>query len=108
MLAEFLHVVTDARRFARPLEMSEARRVALEWWTAREVEQVYPDEEATRLFLSWMEQHRLGRKRLLDTQLAATYRRAGVTSLLTTNPGDFGIFGEFTCLVPADFGPVAG
>lgn len=100
VLAEFLHIVTDQRRFARPLEMIVARRIALEWWMGREVEQVFPDAEATQLFLAWMERHRLGRKRLLDTQLAATYRQAGITSLLTTNPSDFGIFGEFGCLVP--------
>ena len=82
--------------------MASARHVALQWWTAREVKQVFPDEEATQLFLAWVEQHRLGRKRLLDTQLAATYVRAGITSLLTTNPGDFGSFQEFTCLVPAN------
>ena len=101
VLAEFLHVVTDQRRFARPLDMSVARRIASEWWMGREVEQVFPDTDSTRLFLAWMEQHRLGRKRLLDTQLAATYRSRGVVSILTTNPGDFGIFGEFTCLTPA-------
>lgn len=101
VLAEFMHVVTDQRRFAKPLEMTVARRHALEWWMGREVEQVCPDAKSTQLFLVWMERHRLGRKRLLDTQLVATYRRAGVTSLLTTNPGDFGIFGEFTCLTPA-------
>ena len=101
VLAEFVHVVTDQRRFARPLDMTVARRIASEWWLGREVDQVFPDEAATQLFLTWMERQRLGRKRLLDTQLAATYRQAGITSLLTTNPGDFGIFGGFTCLTPA-------
>jgi hypothetical protein len=37
----------------------------------------------------------------LDTLLAATYLRAGVLSLLTTNPSDFGVFGVFTCITPA-------
>jgi predicted nucleic acid-binding protein len=101
VLAEFMHVVTDPRRFARPLDMIAAWRVALEWWTAREIDHAFPNDGATQLFLQWVEQHRLGRKRLLDTQLAATYRNAGVTSLLTTNPGDFEIFGMFTCLTPA-------
>lgn len=101
VLAEFLHIVTDPRRFVRPLNFNAARRIASGWWTGREVVQVFPDNEGTDLFLAWMEQYRLGRKRLLDTQLAATYRRAGITSLLTTNPGDFEIFGEFTCLTPA-------
>lgn len=102
VLAEFLHIVTDARRFARPLDMPTARSIALQWWTAREVEHAFPDDEATQHFLAWMDKHRLGRKRLLDTQLAATYRRAGLMSLLTTNPGDFEVLGEFTCLVPAN------
>jgi len=42
----------------------------------------------------------LGRKRLLDTLLAATYLRAGIRSLLTTNPADFAVFGAFTCITP--------
>ena len=42
----------------------------------------------------------LGRKRLLDTLLAATYWQAGIQSLLTTNPADFGVFGTFRCITP--------
>jgi hypothetical protein len=42
----------------------------------------------------------LGRKRLLDTLLAATYRQAGVHSLLTTNAADVGVFGTFVCITP--------
>jgi hypothetical protein len=38
----------------------------------------------------------LGRKRLLDTQLAATYAAAGVTELLTANSADFAVFGVFS------------
>ena len=30
--------------------------------------------------------------------LAATYRAAGVTSLLTLNSEDFAVFGEFACV----------
>lgn len=101
VFAEFMHIITDSRRFARPLDTPTVRGIALQWWMTREVEQIYPDQEATRLFLAWMDRYCLSRKRLLYTQLAATYRRAGVTSLLTTNPGDFEVFGEFACLVPA-------
>lgn len=32
--------------------------------------------------------------------LAATYRTAGVRSLLTTNPRDFTVLGEFDCVTP--------
>lgn len=100
VLAEFIHIVTDPRRFARPLDMKAARQVAEQWWTAREVVRVFPDDAATRQFLSWLEQFSLGRKRLLDTLLAATYLQAGISSLLTTNPADFGVFGAFACITP--------
>jgi predicted nucleic acid-binding protein len=100
VLAEFIHIVTDPRRFAQPLDMAAARQLAERWWTAREVVRVFPDDAATRQFLAWLQQFSLGRKRLLDTLLAATYRQAGISSLLTTNPADFSVFGAFTRITP--------
>ena len=66
----------------------------------RDVVQVFPDDAAVRQFLRWLKQFSLGRKRLLDTLLAATYEQAGIRSLLTTNPADFGAFGVFSCITP--------
>jgi predicted nucleic acid-binding protein len=100
VLAEFIHIVTDPRRFTQPLDMAAARQLGEQWWTAAEVVRVFPDDAATRQFLTWLGQYSLGRKRLLDTLLAATYRQAGIQSLLTTNPGDFGVFGVFGCITP--------
>ena len=80
VLAEFIHVVTDPRRFTQPLDMHAARGVAEQWWTASEVVQAFPDAGAVRPFLTWLQQFSLGRKRLLDTMLAATYRQAGIQS----------------------------
>src|SRR5947209_20611156 len=100
VLAEFIHIVTDPRRFAQPLDMTAARQLAEQWWTAREVVRVFPDDAATRQFLAWLQQFSLGRKRLLDTLLAATYRQAGIQSLLTTNPADFTVLGSLTCITP--------
>jgi predicted nucleic acid-binding protein len=105
VLAEFIHIVTDPRRFTHPLDMAAARQVAEQWWTAREVVQVFPDADATRLFLDWLKQFSLGRKRLLDTLLAATYWQVGIQSLLTTNPADFGVFGVFVCITPRTTAP---
>jgi predicted nucleic acid-binding protein len=65
------------------------------WWAATETEQVPPTDVALVRFHDWMRRHQLGRKRVLDTMLAATYRAAGVTSLLTLNSEDFAVFGEF-------------
>ena len=100
VLAEFIHIVTDPRRFTHPLDMTAAHRLAEEWWAAREVVQVYPDGGATKQFLDWLARFALGRKRLLDTLLAATYRQAGIQSILTTNAADFGVFGAFMCITP--------
>ncbi len=101
LLAEFIHVVTDARLFSQPLGMDEAREIAEQWWTASEVERVFPDDTATQQFLSWLQQFSLGRKRLLDTLLAATYYQARIHSILTTNASDFSIFGVFSCITPS-------
>jgi len=100
VLAEFLHIATDPRRFTQPLHMGPALQLAEQWWTAKDAVPVFPDDGATRQFLGWLRQFSLGRKRLLDTLLAATYRQAGIQSLLTTNPGDFAVFGVFTCITP--------
>ena len=101
VLAEFLHVVTDGKRFGTPLEMSEAIRLSEQWWTARDVIPVFPNDLASRQFFVWMRQPFLGRKRLLDTFLASTYWQAGISSVLTTNPGDFAVFGCFQCVTPS-------
>ncbi|MCE9547210.1 MAG: type II toxin-antitoxin system VapC family toxin [Planctomycetia bacterium] len=100
VLAEFLHVVTDQRRLENPLTMDQARRVAQQWWTASDVRQAFPSEAATSQFLMWIQQFSLGRKRLLDTLLSATYHHAGIQSILTTNPADFAVFGVFSCITP--------
>lgn len=95
VLAEFCHVVTDARRFERPLAMSEALNLCEQWWKARECRPVLVDAEVGALFLTWMHEHKLGRKRLLDTLLAASYYRAGVQRLATTDWRDFERYGVF-------------
>ena len=100
VLAEFIHIATDPRRFAKPLDMSTASQVAERWWTAKEVIHLFPDDGAVLQFFRWLQQYSLGRKRLLDTLLAATFQQAGIQSVLTTNPTDFSIFGVFSCVTP--------
>jgi predicted nucleic acid-binding protein len=100
VLAEFIDVVTDARRFAKPLSVPEARDRAERWWRAREVVAAFPAEQAVPLFLAWLREHGLGRKRLLDTLLAATYFSNGIASILTTNARDFRVFGCFVVRQP--------
>lgn len=94
-LAEFAHVVTDPRRFERPLAMPEALEFCEQWWNAQECRPVPVDFDVGALFLSWMDEFNLGRKRLLDTLLAASYHRAGVHRIATTDWRDFDVYGVF-------------
>ena len=98
VLAEFVHVVTDSRRFSSPLTIELALQRAEAWWNSKEVDWALPDESTVAWFLAAMTKGRLGRKRLLDTLLAGTFRSAGVQSMLTLNAADFGIFDEFECV----------
>jgi predicted nucleic acid-binding protein len=100
VLTEFIHVVTDSRRFTQPLDITQACVIAQQWWTSKDVVQVFPDNAAMQQFFSWLRQFSLGRKRLLDTLLAATYHQAAIQSILTDNPGDFTVFGVFNCITP--------
>ena len=95
VLSEFVHVATDPRRFERPLSIAQALAKAGFWWNAAEVERITPDDQVVSQFLAWMQEHDLGRKRLLDTMLAATYYRSGVTRIVTSNARDYRVFGVF-------------
>ena len=95
VLSEFIHVVTDPRRFERPLSMAQALAKASFWWNATEVERTVPDDQVVGQFLAWMQEHGLGRKRLFDALLAATYYRHGVTRIVTSNARDYRVFGVF-------------
>jgi predicted nucleic acid-binding protein len=95
VLGEFAHVVTDPRRFSRPLEMGDALEICNQWWHARECRIVEPTQHSLPLFIDWMQRYRLGRKRVLDTLLAANYHSAGIKKIATTDWRDFRIFGVF-------------
>ncbi len=100
VLAEFIHVVTDRRRFSRPLTVDAALSRAEAWWTSTEVMQVFPTSATLDEFFGWMRRHQLGRNRILDTLLAATYKVAGIGSVLTTNARDFTVFNAFQVVAP--------
>lgn len=95
VLTEFIHMVTDPKRFGTCLEIPQALDLAEQWAAAAEVRMVYPTAESERLARRWMREHRLGRKRILDTHLAAVYHVAGVSRLLTANFSDFAVLGCF-------------
>lgn len=77
ILAEFIHIVTDARRFKTPLSISEALERATFWGAAREVTLLAADDGVNAQWLKWLADFHLGRKRLLDTLIAVTWHVAG-------------------------------
>jgi len=72
--------------------MEDALGRADAWWDGHEVTQVQPEAAAMSFFLNWMRIFKLGRKRLLDTMLAATYKANGVSLVLSSNWRDFALF----------------
>jgi predicted nucleic acid-binding protein len=95
ILAEFIHIVTDGRGFETPLAMSEALERAAFWSEAREVTLLAADDAVNAVWLKWLEDFRLGRKRLLDTRIAVTWHAAGISEICTLNPRDFKVFDVF-------------
>lgn len=95
VMSEFLHVITDERRFESPVQMPQALELADRWWHAPEVTNLFPSEKSSRQYFSWLESLKLGRKRLLDTELAAIYHANSVQNLVTSNARDFEVFGCF-------------
>lgn len=100
VINEFLHVITDARRFSPPLTMAEALDWVKTFLASPAVGLVEPTPESLHQTLQWMREFNLGRKRILDTHLAAVLHTAGVRRLLTSNPGDFTVFGAFEIIMP--------
>ena len=62
VLAEFIHIVTDPRRFTQPLDLAAANRLAEQWWTAREVVACFPTTPPLGNSWVWLRQYFLGRK----------------------------------------------
>lgn len=92
VMHELLHVVTDPRRFENPLSMADALRLARRLWDSEDIVRVFPAPEVVPRTLELMAALRLGRKRILDTALAATLECAGIGRLATFNSADFAIF----------------
>ena len=92
VLHEFVHDVTDARRFEPPIPMSEALAIASLYLGRSNVECVAIGEDATRRAFELLDQYQLGRKRIADTLLAAALITAGVDELVTCNAKDFAMF----------------
>ena len=92
---EFLHVITDAKRFVNPVPMEIAIERCWYWIDHQRVKVVYSSDDSLKRQLLWMSMHELGRKRINDTTMAAVYAQEGVSKIITANPADFEILKTF-------------
>lgn len=100
IVTEFLHVVTDQRRFSPPLTMTEALDWIEEFLANPFVQLAEPSQASLAQTLRWMRELNLGRKRILDTHLAAVMHTSGVHRLMTSNPADFAVFSDLETVTP--------
>lgn len=100
VLFECLHVCTDPRRFEMPLSMDQAGQMARQVWDAAEVMRLLPGPTVLHRTLDLLKSLKLGRKRILDTALAATLEAAGVRRLATFNARDFEAFAFLELVSP--------
>lgn len=92
---EFLHVITDSKRFENAFSIDEAIDVIDFWCDLDRVKVLYPTDTSFKRTLAWMNMYRLGRNRINDTQMASCYLSNNITSIITANPKDFEIFQSF-------------
>lgn len=100
ILHEFVHIITDARRFAPPVSMHEATAIARLYLEHSNIECLSTDRDAIALALTLLEKHQLGRKRIADTLFAATLLGNDVREIVTCNPSDFAVFNVFALADP--------
>jgi predicted nucleic acid-binding protein len=105
ILHEFVHVVTDARRFDPPVSMSEARAVAGLYLERSNVECLAVDEASLRIAFHLIERHQLGRRRIADALFAAVLLTRGVAEIITCNPSDYRVIDELTVVDPRGGSP---
>lgn len=100
VLHEFVHVVTDERRFEPPLSMAEALAVARLYLGRSNVECVASDEGDLLRAFDLLERHHLGRKRIADALFAATLMNHGVAQLVTCDARGYELFDGLSVIDP--------
>lgn len=102
ILHEFVHIITDGRRFTPPVSMADALAVARVYLDHTNVECLSLDGQAVAGAFALIERYQLGRKRIADTLFAACLLDHGIHELITCNPDDFRIFDSLTMIDPRD------
>jgi predicted nucleic acid-binding protein len=101
VLHEFVHLITDSRRFVPSAAIAEALALARDYLDRENVECLPVEGESLGRAFELLERHRLGRNRVSDTLLAATLLTHGVHRLATFNPRDFALFAPLRAFEPS-------
>jgi predicted nucleic acid-binding protein len=101
VLLEFVHITTDPKRFNPPLELEESVSIVEQYWNAANWRKLLPRRQTGAKTFELLRRHGLGRKRLLDTYLAATLLDHNIHALLTCNTRDFQVFSELELIDPS-------
>lgn len=99
-IEEFLHVVTDPKRFEHPFTMKAALDFVESVVRTRDVMCIAPSAMVVPRTLELLRAYALGRKRILDTALAAHLQLARISRLATFNGKDFAQFDFLTIVDP--------
>ncbi len=100
ILHEFVHVVTDPRRFEPPVVMAEALAIARLYLNRANVHCVVTDAACVHEAFDLLAQHTLGRTRIADTLFVATLLHYDIHEVITCNPADFRGFEGLTVIDP--------
>ncbi|MDH5805614.1 MAG: PIN domain-containing protein [Gemmatimonadota bacterium] len=101
-LHEFVHLVTDPRRFKPPLSMAEALSVTRLYLGKSNVEVLATDEECVADAVLHSERLGLQGDRFADALLAATLLKNDIREIVTTNPEDYETFEELRVIDPLE------
>lgn len=97
---EYQHIITDSKRFSKPLTMEQACQRVEFWKNQERIQVIHPDDSSFEQAQNWIKKYNLGRKRIIDTHIAAAYFCSGIDTIVTSNPSDFEIFNCFQLLGP--------
>lgn len=100
ILHEFVHVITDGRRFDPPVGMSEALEVARRILNSRNIDCLAITGAHLERAIELLKHHSLGRRRIADTLLAATLLGSDVPEIITCNAKDFAVFEGLKAIDP--------
>lgn len=100
VMDEFVHLITDPKRFSPAVTMSEALGLARLYLGHQNVEWAAASEQAFAHAIAVMDRLGLGRKRISDCLIAATYLQHGVDALITCDPEDFRGFEQLRIIDP--------